>query len=349
MKLLIIGPTALAGRALLDLASQSGHEVTVLNRTSLDRRRFPLVEWIDASAMESLDRVSGMSFDCVFDLSGGLPEVSLRNALLLEGRSVFYVMLSSISVYRDFARVGLDEAYPTAEVASHVVDLKLGDFSTYGARLALCERRIAEVFPRRAAVVRAGLLAGPYDVSDRVPRLIRRVASSVAGEKILVGSDPNQPVQLLDTRDLAALMLELASTRQSGVYNAVGDATALGQVLAHLATATGREPEFTYLDDAVLARAGIMPMSQLPLWVPERGYPGFFRVSSEEARRAGLAPRPLIDTFAAAQAFLEDLDRRKITVHIPAAARLPVQAIPRGAEARLIESAGFQQSSSSAA
>ena len=351
MKLLILGPTALLGRALLDLAAQAGHELTVYNRTALDRNRFPFVEWIDASAIDSLDRITGRPYDCVFDLSAGLPDVTLRNALLLEGRTPFYILLSSLSVYRDFAAPNIDESYATAEYPAHVTapSPDLADYSTYGARLALCERRLAEVFPRRAAVVRAGLLAGPYDTSERLPRLIRRVASAAVGEKILVGSNPNQPVQLLDTRDLAAFFLSLAATRISGVYNAAGDITPLNQLLDHLAIATQSPAEFAYLPDDHLARAGMLPMSQLPLWVPERGYPGFFRVSTAAARRTGLAPRALIDTFAAANAFLQDQDRRNVAVHLPAGTALPITVLPKPGEARLLESPAVRQAVSSAA
>lgn len=350
MKLLILGPTALAGRAILDLAVHSGHELTVYNRTNLDRQRYSEVEWVDASAIDSLDRITGRPYDCVLDLSAGLPDVTLRNALLLSGRTPFYILLSSLSVYRDFAAPNIDESYPTAEVPSHLASapLSLSDFSTYGARLSLCERRVAEVFPRRAAVVRAGLLTGPFDTSDRLPRLIRRVAGATSGEKILVGSNPDQPLQLLDTRDLAAFILALAASKVPGAYNAAGDTTTLANALHHLATATNSPAEFAYLPDDQLARAGLMPMSQLPLWVPERGYPGFFRVSSAEARRHGLTPRPLIDTFAAASAFLADHDRRNATVHIPAGARVPLTALPRAAESRLLETPRQSVSSSAA-
>ena len=340
MKLLILGPTAHFGRGLLDIAVQAGHDVTVFNRTYLDRQRFPLVEWIDGSPAESLDRIAGRRFDAAVDLSGGSPDATLRNALMLSDRVGHYTLISSISVYRDFFAVGIDEGYATFESAPATNDLC--DFSTYGARMAQCERRAAEVLGRRLTLIRAGLLGGPYDLSERLPRLIRRVMQAEAGQRILVGSSPEQPVQILDIRDLADFVLGLIVRDVRGVYNAVGDTLPLSSVLEQLSTAVSSEglggmgAEFAYLPDDQLARAGIEPMSQLPLWVPERGYPGFFRVSSARARSAGLASRSLLDTFSAAAAYLADHARRGGAIHMVPAARLPLATLPGPAEAKLL-------------
>lgn len=340
MKLLILGPTAHLGRGLLDLAVQSGHDVTVFNRTHVDRGRLPLVEWIDASPLDGLDPIAGRHFDAVVDLSAGFPSATLRNTLLLADRVGSYVLVSSVSAYRDFATAPIDEAYPTAAPPPPEADPT--DFASYGGRMAECERRAAEVLGRRLTLIRAGLLAGPYDLSDRLPRLIRRVMNAEAGQRILVGASPDQPVQILDIRDLADFILHLIAHDQRGLFNAVGDTCPLGGVLAQLSAAVtangfgGIGATFAYLPDDQLARAGLQPMSQLPLWVPERGYPGFFRVSNARARAAGLTQRPLLDTFAAAASYLADQSRRGQQFHVPPAAKPPLTPMPAGAESKLL-------------
>lgn len=352
MKLLILGPTAHFGRGLLDLAVQSGHDVTVFNRTHVDRSRFPLVEWIDASPLDSLDPIAGRRFDAAVDLSACSPELTLRNTLQLADRVGHYTLVSSISVYRDFAVAPVDEAYPTAAPPPPHADLT--DYATYGPRLAECERRAAEVLGRRLTIVRAGLLAGPYDLSDRLPRLIRRVMQAEAGQRILVGASPDQPVQILDIRDLADFIFGLITRDRRGLFNAVGDVVPLGSVLAQLSSAVtaggfgGIGATFAYLPEDQLARAGLQPMSQLPLWVPERGYPGFFRVANARARAAGLNPRPLTDTFSAAAAFLADHARRGQKFHVPPPAKPPLATLPAAAEARLLGDAAAVAAASAA-
>lgn len=332
MRLLILGQTAFLGRALIDAAIERGDEVVVAGRTNLDRERLPQIEWIDTTPEDALYRVGGRTFDAVIDLSASLSQRTLGSALALADRTKLYVLLSSTTAYRDFAIPGIDETYPTATLPPDLEE-RASDFATYGGRLALCEQRVAEALPGRALILRPGLLAGPYDCTDRVSRLLRRIA---LGGEMLAGGDAHQPVQILDVRDLASFILYRAEIGAPGLINCTGDSVPLGSAMDVAAAAIDATPDFIYTGDEFLARAGMQPMSQLPLWVPQRGFPGFFRIDSSRSRRLGLKPRHLADTFAAAYAYLEATDAGDTDLHLPLGSLPNTVHLPRAAEQRLI-------------
>lgn len=332
MRLLVLGHTAFLGRAVVHAAVERNYEVVVLGRSDLDRDRLPEVEWIDAPAEDAGFRLGGRNFEAVVDLSPVTSASTLRTSLSLSDRAPLYVLVTSTSVYRDFAQANIDEAYPVSTLPPGTEE-RPTDFATYGARLALCEQRVAEATSGRCLIVRPGLLAGPYDVTDRMPRLLRRIAE---GGQVLAGGSENQPVQILDVRDLADFILDRAAAGTPGVLNATGDSVPLGQLLTTAAHAIDADASFLFPGDDFLARSGLTPMSQLPLWVPEKGYPGFFRVSSARAKHLGLRPRPMADTFAAAFADLQARDASQAELKLPHASRPPTALLTRAAEQRLI-------------
>jgi len=63
----------------------------------------------------------------------------------------------------------------------------------------------------RALHVRAGLIVGPNDLSDRFTYWPHRVAR---GGEILAPGDPHAPIQFIDVRDLALWTLVATEARQ---------------------------------------------------------------------------------------------------------------------------------------
>jgi 2'-hydroxyisoflavone reductase len=333
MKLLVIGNTAFLGRGIIERAVQLDHDVTVVSKTQLDKGRFDGVEWIAASAADDVERMAGRNFDVVIDLSARDSDLSLRTSLTLADRVGLYVLISSTSVYRDFARAGIDESYPTAGVPDGVAEIA-ADFGTFGARLAACEKRVAEACTMRTLIIRTGMLTGPGDCSDRLPRVLARAE---LGGDMLAGSSARQPVQVLDIRDAADFILTRAEEGRFGLFNAVGDDVTLGEVMTAAAQATESDARGFYADDDFLARHGIEPMSQLPLWVPQKQYSGFFRISARRARAAGLVCRPILESLRDTTAFLRDLRTRGVGIAVQSGARAPVATLPRQAEQRIID------------
>src|SRR3979490_2693605 len=118
-------------------------------------------------------------------------------AEILDRRIEHYTFISSVSAYAGFpAGRSYDETAPLAE-GNH----------GYGPLKARSEEALEAAFPGRVTHVRPGLIAGPYDPTDRFTYWPRRIA---LGGKQLGPGDPGAPVPFVDARDPAAWLRQPA-------------------------------------------------------------------------------------------------------------------------------------------
>jgi nucleoside-diphosphate-sugar epimerase len=166
--------------------------------------------------------------------------------------------------------------------------------------------------PGRVAAVRAGLIVGPHDGVFRLPWWVRRIAR---GGAVPAPGPPERPLQLIDARDLAAWMLDLAAERATGAFNGTGPAgqTTMGELLGAAVAATGSGAELRWLPEATLRGLGVEPWTELPLWAPEDEMPGTWQVGTELAQAAGLRCRPIAETVADVWAWLRDGGEAELT------------------------------------
>ena len=177
----------------------------------------------------------------------------------------------------------------------------------YGQLKAACERVVEEVFPSRSAVVRAGLVVGPHDPTDRFTYWPLRIAR---GGEVLAPAPPDQPWQFIDARDLAEWMLLLAIDGIGGPFNATGPAVRItaSEVLGVCKEVTRSDAELVWVDEAFLLERDVGPWMELPLWVPvsDPEHALIHQAGIGKALAAGLRFRPLEqtvrDTFAWASA-----------------------------------------------
>jgi 2'-hydroxyisoflavone reductase len=150
-----------------------------------------------------------------------------------------------------------------------------------------CEDDVVARYGDRATIVRPGKVAGPYDPQDGLTYWVRRVAR---GGRVAVPGTPAQPVQVVDARDLGAFAVRLLSDDRSGVYNAIGPETTLGQVIETCAHVAGTSVETTPVPlDAV---PGLFPLVRPePLWHTQQR-------SATRAYAAGFNATPLAQTVA---------------------------------------------------
>jgi 2'-hydroxyisoflavone reductase len=291
MKLLILGGTKFLGRHAVDAALAAGHEVTIFTRGQTNSDLFPEAEHLHGDRDGDLAALDGGTWDGVVDTSGYVPRIVRQSAELLRDRVDRYVFVSSISVYDDFSapvsestRVAALEDPATEEIMEH-----------YGALKAACERVVEEVYGDRSARIRAGLIVGPYDPTDRFTYWPRRIA---AGGTVLGPGDPNAPVQFVDARDLAAWLVELALEGPGGTFNATGPAQPLtfAELLERMRDAIGSDADVVWVEGQRVLDAGVEPWTELPLWLPGDDYAGMARADISRALDAGLTFRPVEET-----------------------------------------------------
>src|SRR5581483_1135874 len=291
VRLLVLGGTKFLGRHAVDAALADGHEVSIFTRGETNPDLFPEAEHLRGDRDGNLDALAGRTWDGVVDTSGYVPRVVRRSAELLRDAVDRYVFVSSISVYADFSRP-VDESSAVAELEDPETEEVL---EHYGALKAACERVVDDVYGERSARVRAGLIVGPHDPTDRFTYWPRRVA---AGGEVLAPGSPDARVQLVDARDLARWLVQLALAGPGGVFNATGPADPLtfGELLERARTAIGSDASFTWTDEQRILDAGVQPWTELPLWLPGTEYRGMARADIGRALAAGLRFRPLEET-----------------------------------------------------
>ncbi len=266
MKFLLLGGPRFLGRHLIDSALARGHEITLFNRGKTNPELYPELEKLVGDRDGGLEPLRGRRWDAVLDTCGYVPRLVDASACLLAGAADFYTFISSISVYQNFQTAGMDESAPVGTLEDQSVEEITGE--TYGPLKALCEQAVERHFPARALLVRAGLIVGPYDPSDRFTYWVMRAQR---GGAVLAPGEPTSPVQLVDGRDLAAWIIQMAEKKIAGVFNATGpdEPLSMQEVLeACLVVSEGRG-EMAWIPGDFLTGAGIAPWTELPLWIPE--------------------------------------------------------------------------------
>ena len=220
MRILIIGGTRFLGRHLVEAALDRRHEVTLFNRGKSNPDLFPQLETILGDREHDVNNLQGRIWDAVIDVAGYLPRILRLSAEVLEPNVRRYVFISTISVYENFSKAGIDESYPVGKLADETVEEITGE--TYGPLKALCEQVVHDIYGERALIVRPGLIVGPHDPTDRFTYWPVRVAR---GGDVLAPQSPDVATQIIDVRDLAEFIIKLTEENALGVYNATGRIT----------------------------------------------------------------------------------------------------------------------------
>jgi 2'-hydroxyisoflavone reductase len=291
MRLLVIGGTVFLGRAVVEAALARGHAVTVFHR-GRHGRAHPDAETLLGDRTRDLSPLAGRDWDAVIDTCGFEPEHVGAAAALLADRVGHYGFVSSGSAYADWPYAPVTEDSPVFE----------SDEREYGPLKAACERAAEAAMPGRVLVARAGVIVGPHENIGRLPWWLRRLAD---GGEVLAPGPPDATLQLIDARDLAGWMLDMAQAARGGAFNAIappGSAT-WGGLLETAREVTGAAAELRWVDAAVVEAQVEEPWEALPLW-PIPSLPGLYGMSGQAAADAGLSPRPLRGTIADTWAWL---------------------------------------------
>lgn len=304
MRLLILGGTEFAGRAVVEAALARGWDVTVFNRGRHEPPAGVRSLHGDRTSPEGLAALAEGEWDAVVDTWSAAPRAVQDSARLLRGRAGRYVYVSSCSVYKWAPPAGYTEDAPLVEGAEAGAEQTDYLRDKRGGELAAVEEFGAD----RSVLVRAGLLLGPYENVGRLPWWLGRIAR---GGPVLAPGPRDLPLQYVDVRDLAEWILGAVEQELSGPYSLMsrqGHAT-MGELLDACVATVGGSAELRWTEPEVILDAGIEPWTQLPVWVPP-GSDMHDAMHSADVSRAvatGLRCRPVAETVADTWQWLQDL------------------------------------------
>lgn len=373
LRILILGGTGFIGPWMAEFAVARGHEVTLFNRGRREKyvgvpggvehlygNRDPNLhaqskvvdgkEVEDTDSPRGLSELAGKTWDAVIDNSGYVPRIVKASAELLAPNIGQYLFISTLSVYADNSKPGLDETDTLATMDDPTSE-NVQRF--YGPLKALCEQAAQKAMPGRVTIVRPGYIVGPKDTTDRFTYWPVRTGR---GGEVLVPGKPTDPVQFIDVRDLAEFALHCLEQRTFGTFNATGPAAKLpvadlmaACLAASKATGNKGDATFIHVPYEWLADHDCPPGS-LPILLPAEGdYAGFHQRSVARAVAAGMRYRTAEDTCRALLAWWPEAVklREKVAREVAAeraAAGLPVQTQPPADRLRAGISAEKEQS-----
>lgn len=295
LKLLILGGTGFLGPHIVNAALERGHIMTLFNRGKTNPHLFLELEKLvgnrDPNKDEGLKALEGRKWDAVIDTSSYFPRMTKASTELLKDNINQYVLISSVSAYKDFATNDMDETAPVATMEDETLETITN--GSYGPLKVLCEQAAENAMPGRVTNIRPGLIVGPRDISDRFTYWPVRVQSG--GELIAPGS-PTDPVQFIDARDLADFCIRAIEHKITGIYNAVGPLTrcSIADLLNSCKAVTGGDAIFTWIDAEFLESQQVYAWVQMPVWTPSEGdSKGINTISNKKSVAAGMKYRPM--------------------------------------------------------
>lgn len=290
LDLLVLGGTGFIGPHLVRHAVSRGHRVSIFTRGRRDAELPAEVVRLVGDRNGQLDALKGKRWDVVIDDSATNPAwVELSTELL--GDSGAYMFTSSTGVYYPYLARGLDESVP---VHTDLHDPKDGS-ETFGVAKAKCEAQTMKVFGDRGIVIRPTYIVGPGDTSDRFPYWPVRLAR---GGEVLAPGHADDPMQIIDVRDLAEFMVRIAESDRRGIFNVAGPKQPLVARAFYEEAAKVLNPSvrYTFVDDYDFLIAH--KIEEAIPWALLKGNDyGMMSIRNDRAIAAGLTFRPLATTL----------------------------------------------------
>lgn len=305
MRILILGGTVFIGRHIAESAVARGHRVSIFNR---GRHPDPLgtgIERLRGDRHRDLSVLRNRQWDVVVDTSGYVPSAIEATAELLADSVGTYVFVSSLSVYgavtdpvdeQTPVQVISDADLVTAEALNtdeSPTALTYGKY--YGSLKARCEAVVSSYYPDSHLIVRPGVVAGPFDYSNRLTYWLERI---VRGGAYLAPNHPDTPIRFIDARDLADWTIAGAEAGRTGIDNMPGPAgLTFGILLEEIQRCCSSDARPVWLAEDELFRAGVQPWIDVPLWLPEH-LQGILTIGDRNAVADGLEYRSLEATIS---------------------------------------------------
>ncbi|MDF1604268.1 NAD-dependent epimerase/dehydratase family protein [Nocardioides sp. YIM 152315] len=320
MKILVLGGSVFLSRAVAVDAAARGHDVTCANRGTSGSvpGGAALVRWDRTEDVPA--ELAETAYDAVVDVAR-MP--SWVRAGVATWPGAHWVFVSTVNVYADDSIPGgRPGTLPLRDPRPDDVDLA-SDPEAYGPMKVACEEAV-RAGAASWTVIRPGLIVGPGDPTGRFTYWPVRLAD---GGEALAGGTPDDRMQVIDVRDLAAWIVTCAEQRTSGDYDGVGEVLPIGDLIARVRVGVGSDTTVTWVPQEFLSTQGVEPWmgpEALPLWLPRPEYDGLGSHDPAPSYAAGLVLRPLADTA------------RDTLAWVRATSDAPVTGITREREAALL-------------
>lgn len=290
LRILVLGGTGFIGPHLVRHAVARGHTVTIFTRGRRDAEIPESVIRLTGDRNGQLGSLEGKRWDAVIDDSATNPDWVRMSATLLRGNVGRYLFTSSTGVFYPYLKRPVDETTP---VLTEATDPKDGSM-TFGVNKAKCEKIVMDTFGDKGGVVRPTYIVGPGDTTNRFPYWPQRLAK---GGDVLAPGKKDDPIQIIDVRDLAEFQIKLLEDGRGGIYNVAGPKSPMmvRDFYQQAAAALDAKVNFIYVDDYdFLAQHKIE--DAVP-WIMLRGNDyGHTSAKNDKAVAAGLGFRPLATT-----------------------------------------------------
>jgi len=292
LKILVLGGTGFLGPHTVNAAVAQGHEVTLFNRGKTNPDMFSELEKIKGDRnTDDIKKLANRKWDVVIDTSAYYPRsVNMAMEVLKENIGQ-YLFVSTISVYADWSKPGMDETSPVGTIDDPTTEEITGQ--SYGPLKALCEQAAERHLPGRVCTIRPGLIVGPRDKTDRFTYWPVRVKK---GGDILAPGDGSDFIQFIDVRDLAEWMVHCVEHNINGIFNAQsnGSDITMKQLLDTCVKVLNPKANLIWVDTEFLEAQEVAPWQEMPVWIPAKGdYAGSGMMSSKRAYANGLKERPI--------------------------------------------------------
>ena len=312
MRILVLGGTVFLSRAVAVEAVARGHEVVCASRGTSGAVPPGATHVTFDRAGPVPAPLASQSFDAVVDVAR-IP--SWVRTAVAAWPDAHWTFVSTVNVYADEATPGGTPAtLPMRDAVHEDVDLA-SEPDAYGPMKVACES-IVRSSASRAFVVRPGLIVGPEDPTGRFTYWPARLGSIGDGDEVLAGGTPDDVVQVVDVRDLAAWIVRASEDGLTGDLDGVGPAVPIGELLAEAAAGIGVSPTWTWVGAEELEARDVVPWMgprSLPLWLPRPAYDGMCAHDWGPSRDAGLVVRPVGETARDTLAWLRGTPDAPVT------------------------------------
>lgn len=294
MRLLVLGGTVFLSKAVAEEAVGRGHAVTCACRG--ESGTVP-----DGTAHVTWDRTRAAPEGLVADAFDAVVDVARHPSRVRSAVASFpgahWVFVSTVNVYSEETPGGSPDTLPLLDPIETDEDPSTGP-EVYGAMKVACEQ-IVQKGAASTTVIRPGLIVGPGDPSGRFTYWPWRLVNAADGDEVLAPGSPDDLSQIIDVRDLAAWIVDCAERQLAGVFDSVGPAVRLTDVLDATAKGVGVSPSWVWVEQGFLQERNVEPWMgdrSIPLWLPRPEYDGMMNHDRSPSSAAGLKSRPITDT-----------------------------------------------------